>query len=169
MKILRTICWPLIKIKEWTDPNYWASKVGESSGLYDKARNSKTRQWADSLVGWKWWAWQIGGGLLFVIVLEYLLNLIGMTMLPWRQQMKNDSIKIILSTFTALTGVGGSYWKMEDRVSKLEEQMAQQEKVRMIEYEIAHLKRDAELKDLEYRMKMDSIRFAHKKYLMDGK
>ena len=79
--------------------------------------------------------------------------------------MKNDSIKLILSTFTALTGIGGSYWKMEDRVSKLEEQMAQQEKVRMIEVEIAHMKRDAELKELEHRMKMDSIRFAYKKYL----
>ena len=78
--------------------------------------------------------------------------------------MKNDSIKLILSTFTALTGIGGSYWKMEDRVSKLEEQMAQQEKVRMIEVEIAHIKRDAELKELEHKMKMDSIRFAYKKY-----
>ena len=80
--------------------------------------------------------------------------------------MKNDSMKLILSTITALTGVGGSYWKMEDRVSKLEEQMAQQEKVRMIEVEIAHIKRDAELKELEHKMKMDSIRFAHKKYLI---
>ena len=62
--------------------------------------------------------------------------------------MKNDSIKIILSTFTALTGVGGSYWKMEDRVSKLEEQVAQQEKVRMIEYEITQMKRDEELQEL---------------------
>ena len=41
--------------------------------------------------------------------------------------MKNDSIKLILSTITALTGIGGSYWKMEDIVSKLEEKMAQQE------------------------------------------
>ena len=80
--------------------------------------------------------------------------------------MKNDSMKLILSTITALTGVGGSYWKMEDRVSKLEEEMAQQEKVRIIEYEIASMRRDAELKDLEHRMKMDSIRFAHKKYLV---
>jgi uncharacterized coiled-coil protein SlyX len=80
--------------------------------------------------------------------------------------MKNDSMKLILSTITALTGVGGSYWKMEDRVSKLEEQMAQQEKVRMIEVEIAHIKRDAELKELEHKMKMDSIRFAYKKYLI---
>ena len=81
--------------------------------------------------------------------------------------MKNDSMKLILSTITALTGVGGSYWKMEDRVSKLEEQMAQQEKVRMIEVELAHMKRDAELEELEHRMKMDSIRFAYKKYLIE--
>ena len=80
--------------------------------------------------------------------------------------MKNDSIKLILSTITALTGIGGSYWKMEDRVSKLEEQMAQQEKVKIIEYEIAHMKRDAELRELEHKIKMDSIRFAHKKYLI---
>jgi len=79
--------------------------------------------------------------------------------------MKNDSMKLILSTITALTGVGGSYWKMEDRVSKLEEQMAQQEKVRMIEVELAHMKRDAELEELEHKMKMDSIKFAYKKYL----
>ena len=83
--------------------------------------------------------------------------------------MKRDSIKLILSTFTALTGVGGSYWKMVDRVSKLEEQMAQQEKVRIIEYEIAQMKRDEELQELEHRMKMDSIRFAYKKYLIDNK
>ena len=80
--------------------------------------------------------------------------------------MKNDSIKLILSTITALTGIGGSYWKMEDRVSKLEEQMNQQEKVKIIEYEIAHMKRDAELRELEHKIKMDSIRFAHKKYLI---
>ena len=84
MKILRTICWPLIKLNEWTDPNYWASRVGESSDLYDKARNSKTRQWVDSLEGWKWLTWQIVGGLIFVIIIEFLLNKVGMTMLPWR-------------------------------------------------------------------------------------
>ena len=84
MKILRTICWPLIKLKEWTDPNYWASRVGESSDLYDKARSSKTRQWVDSLEGWQWWTYQIVGGILFVVVIEWLLNQVGMTMLPWR-------------------------------------------------------------------------------------
>ena len=74
----------LKKLKDVVDPNYWAEKIGEESGLYDKARNSKTRQWADSLEGWKWWLYQIVGGIIFVIIIEYLLNLVGMTMLPWR-------------------------------------------------------------------------------------
>ena len=71
-------------LKNVVDPNYWASRIGEKSGLYDKARNSKTRQWVDSLEGWKWWAWQIGGCGLFFVVLEIVLNQIGLTMLPWR-------------------------------------------------------------------------------------
>ena len=71
-------------LKNAVSPNYWADRIGEKSGAYDRARNSKLRQWVDSLEGWKWWAWQLGGGLLFVIVMEYLLNSIGMTMLPWR-------------------------------------------------------------------------------------
>jgi uncharacterized membrane protein YraQ (UPF0718 family) len=84
IKILNIICYPLIKLKQSLDPNHWASKIGESSGLYDKALNSKTRKWADNLTGWKWWTWQIIGGLIGVIIIEVLLNQIGMTMLPWR-------------------------------------------------------------------------------------
>ena len=71
-------------LKDSMDPNYWAEKIGEKSGAYDKARNSKMRKWADGLTGWKWWAWQIVGGLLFVVVAEFFLNLIGLSMLPWR-------------------------------------------------------------------------------------
>jgi hypothetical protein len=74
----------LKKLKDIIDPNYWASKIGERSGLYDKARKSSLREWALGLEGWKWWAWQIGGGLLFVVVVEFLLNKVGMTILPWR-------------------------------------------------------------------------------------
>ena len=71
-------------LKDSVDPNYWASKMGEKSGAYDKARNSKMRKWVDSLTGWKWWAWQIivGGGML--VLIEIGLNYIGMTMLPWK-------------------------------------------------------------------------------------
>ena len=52
--------------------------------LSNIAMKSPLRKWALSLTGWKWWFWQlIVGGIVFA-VLEYLLNLIGMTMLPWR-------------------------------------------------------------------------------------
>ena len=71
-------------LKDIIDPNYWASKIGERSGLYDKARKSSLREWALGLEGWKWWAWQIVGGLLFVVIVEFLLNKVGMTILPWR-------------------------------------------------------------------------------------
>ena len=71
-------------LKNVVDPNYWASKIGEKSGLYDKAEKSSIRKWALGLEGWKWWAWQIGGGILFVVIVEFLLNKVGMTMLPWR-------------------------------------------------------------------------------------
>ena len=74
----------LKKLKDIIDPNYWATKIGEKSGLYDKAEKSSIRKWALGLEGWKWWAWQIGGGLLFVVIVEFLLNKIGMTMLPWK-------------------------------------------------------------------------------------
>ena len=74
----------LKKIKDWVDPNYWANEIGEKSGAYDKARNSKLRQWVDSLEGWQWWAWQLGPSLIFFILLELAINQIGMTMLPWR-------------------------------------------------------------------------------------
>ena len=74
----------LKKLKDIIDPNYWATKIGEKSGLYNKAEKSSIRKWALGLEGWKWWAWQIGGGILFVVIVEFLLNKVGMTMLPWR-------------------------------------------------------------------------------------
>ncbi len=71
-------------LKNIFDPNHWAEKIGEKSGLYDNARKSPLRKWALGLTGWKWWAWQLGPGLLFFIVIELLLNMVGMTMLPWK-------------------------------------------------------------------------------------
>jgi len=74
----------LKKLKDIIDPNYWATKIGDKSGLYDKAEKSSIRKWALGLEGWKWWAWQIVGGILFVVIVEFLLNKVGMTILPWR-------------------------------------------------------------------------------------
>ena len=76
------------KILEWiqnvVDPNYWATKIGEKSGLYEWAMKSPIRKWALSLTGWKWWFYQIVVcGIVFLII-EWLLNQIGMTMLPWK-------------------------------------------------------------------------------------
>lgn len=85
MDIMKKIFWPLIKLKEWIDPNNWANKLGEKSGAYDKARNSKIRKWGDSLEGWKWWTWQIVGGGITLLIIEFLLNItIGYSILPWR-------------------------------------------------------------------------------------
>jgi len=74
----------LKKLKDIIDPNYWATKIGDKSGLYDKAEKSSIRKWALGLEGWKWWVWQLGVGLIVLIIIEYLLNIIGMTILPWR-------------------------------------------------------------------------------------
>jgi len=70
-------------LKNIVDPNWWTEKIGMKSGLYKWSMKSPLREWALGLTGWRWWAWQLGPGLLFFIMLEILLNLIGMTMLPW--------------------------------------------------------------------------------------
>ena len=76
------------KILEWiqniVDPNYWATKIGEKSGLYEWAMKSPLRKWALSLTGWKWWFYQIVVCGIIFLTLEWILNQIGMTMLPWK-------------------------------------------------------------------------------------
>ena len=72
--------------------------------------------------------------------------------------MKSDNLKVLMSTITALTGIGGSYWKMEDRVSKLEEQMAKQEAIKIVQLEIAQMRRDEQLAELQHKIKLDSLR-----------
>ena len=52
--------------------------------LYNLAMQSPIRKWALSLTGWKWWAWQLVVGGVFFIIVEYLLNQIGMTIIPWK-------------------------------------------------------------------------------------
>ena len=65
----------------------------------------------------------------------------------------NNLIKFVISIFTAISGFGGGWYKMEQRVSALEEQMAKKENISTIELEIATLKREKELIDLKYSMK----------------
>ena len=76
------------RVLEWiqniVDPNYWATKIGEKSGLYEWAMKSPLRKWALSLTGWKWWFYQIVVCGVIFLILEWILNKIGMTMLPWK-------------------------------------------------------------------------------------
>ena len=62
-----------------------------------------------------------------------------------------------------MSGIGGSYWKMEDRVTKLEQQIAQQEKIKIVQLEIAQMRRDEELAELRHIMRIDSLRNSYKK------
>jgi len=48
------------------------------------AMNSPIRKWALGLEGWKWWVYQIVVGTIGFAIIEYFLNLLGMTILPWR-------------------------------------------------------------------------------------
>ena len=75
--------------------------------------------------------------------------------------MRNDSLKVILSTVTALTGIGGSWYSMEDRVSRLELQLEQQEKTKVVQLELAQMMRDEELAELKHKIKLDSLRREH--------
>ena len=71
-------------IKDVVDPNWWPHLIGSKSGAYDWAKKSKLRKWAFNLQGWKWWAYQIVVGISIFALFEVLLNMAGMTMLPWR-------------------------------------------------------------------------------------
>ena len=75
----------------------------------------------------------------------------------------NNLIKFVISIFTAISGFGGGLYKMEQRVSALEEQMAKKENISTIELEIASLMREKELLDLKYSMK-DSLRIEMARY-----
>ena len=74
----------LKKLGDIVDPNYWAEKIGEKFGLFEWAKKSPLRKWALSLTGWKWWFYQIVVCGIVFLFMEWLLNKIGMTMLPWK-------------------------------------------------------------------------------------
>jgi len=74
----------LITLGNLFDVGWYADKINSKLGVYEWAKKSKFRKWQEGLTGWKFWAWQIIGGIAFVIVMEFILNKIGMTMLPWK-------------------------------------------------------------------------------------
>jgi|TARA_R110000823_G_scaffold190903_2_gene322500 hypothetical protein len=75
---------------------------------------------------------------------------------------KMSWIKFVVSVVTAIGGFGGGWYKMEYRVSELEKQMEQQEKIKLIEQEIHNIKRDEELAELKLRITIDSIKTSYR-------
>ena len=75
---------PFSWLKDRVDPNYWASRIGNrKGGVYEKARNSRIRKWSEELEGWNWLAYQIVVCGFFFVIIEILLNIVGLTMIPW--------------------------------------------------------------------------------------
>jgi len=70
----------------------------------------------------------------------------------------NNLIKFVISIVTAIGGFGGGWYKMEDRVSRLEQQMAEEQKIKLIKMEISTLRRDQELEELRFKWKLDSLK-----------
>ena len=73
--------------------------------------------------------------------------------------MKNDTIKVILSSITALPGIGGTYKTMENRVTTLEEKLQKQEQVLRVELEVQRMRQEQIIDELKSKSKMDSLRF----------
>ena len=74
----------------------------------------------------------------------------------------NDTAKLAMTLVTALTGVGGSWYKMEQRVTRLEQELAKQERLKTLNAEIELMKRDQELEELKFRWKLDSLKNENK-------
>ena len=60
----------------------WWKRIEDK--LMNWAMESPLRKWALGLEGWKWWFYQIVVGTIGFVIIEYLLNLFGLTILPWR-------------------------------------------------------------------------------------
>tara|TARA_B100000700_G_C14418845_1_gene567103 strand:- start:220 stop:483 length:264 start_codon:yes stop_codon:yes gene_type:complete len=70
---------------------------------------------------------------------------------------KMSNIKFIINIVGLLGALGGGWYKLESRVSALETQMEQEDKVKSIQAEIELMKRDQELEELKFKFKLDSL------------
>ena len=64
-------------------PGYWAELIGDKLGLWDLALNNRFRHYVLNLTGWKYWFYQIVVCGIVFIILEFILNKLGLTLLPF--------------------------------------------------------------------------------------
>ena len=88
IKFKKQIKWlltPLIWLKNILDHEWWADFIGEKSGAYERARRpNKFKEWKSKQPLWKQAFIEILLFTLIALAFEPLLNLLGMSMLPWR-------------------------------------------------------------------------------------
>ena len=84
-KQLTWLLTPLIWLKNILDHEWWADLIGEKSGAYDRARKpNKFKEWKSKQPLWKQAFIEILLLTLIVLAFEPVLNMLGMSMLPWR-------------------------------------------------------------------------------------
>ena len=70
---------------------------------------------------------------------------------------KMSIIKFIVNIIGLLGAVGGGWYKLESRVSALEQEIEKQSEIKNIQAEIELMKRDQELEELKFKFKLDSL------------
>ena len=75
-----------------------------------------------------------------------------------QQLLKTTNIKFIINILGLLGAIGGGWYKLENRVSNLEDEINKQSEIKTIQAEIELMKRDQELEELKFKWKLDSLR-----------
>ncbi len=70
---------------------------------------------------------------------------------------KMSNIKFIVNIIGLLGALGGGWYKLESRVTSLEEEIDKQGQIKNIQAEIELMKRDQELEELRFKFKLDSL------------
>ena len=70
---------------------------------------------------------------------------------------KMNNIKFIVNIIGLLGALGGGWYKLESRVTSLEEEIEKQGQIKNIQAEIELMKRDQELEELRFKFKLDSL------------
>ena len=88
IKFKKQIKWlltPFIWLKNVLDVQWWANFIGNKTGLFQRARKpNKFKEWKSKQPLWKQAFIEILLLTLIVLAFEPLLNMVGMSMLPWR-------------------------------------------------------------------------------------
>jgi hypothetical protein len=78
-----------------------------------------------------------------------------------QQLLKTTNIKFIINILGLFGAIGGGWYRLENRVSDLEDEINKQSEIKTIQAEIELMKRDQELEELKFKWKLDSLKAQH--------